>query len=62
MELIWIESTRRADGRPLIVVAFEYSAYPETRERMTEDEARRRGTALAAIPGMSGACDGLIVR
>lgn len=45
---------RQGDGSPLRVVVFEYDAYPQSRERMTEAEGIARRKVFEVIPGVSG--------
>jgi MFS transporter, ACS family, glucarate transporter len=50
--------SKRADGRPFHVIAFEYDAYWRTRGLSDEATGIRWGTAAMGVPGVSGFCDG----
>ncbi len=51
--------SRRRDGRPLRLIAFEYSAYFDHKKpQWTEEWARSLGAAVLEVPGVWGFCDG----
>ena len=49
--------TRQADGSPLRVIVFEYDAYKQSRETLTEADGVARRRVFEVIPGVSGVAD-----